>query len=123
LSVGSQYFVDQLTAKPDSVVILDMVGDKDLHINMERNSNPDLNTEIWNIASELGYKQFIPEYKYSITDDHIPFIDAGIKAADIIDIDYPYWHTTQDTLDKVSAESLKAVGDTIMKWIETKTEQ
>ena len=51
-------------------------------------------------------------------DDHIPFIHAGIRAVDVIDFDYPYWHTTSDTVDKVSAESLKAVGDTILKWLE-----
>jgi len=118
LILGSQYFVDQLNGKPDSAVILDMVGDKDLNIYMEQNSNHDLNQEIWGVASHLGYKQFIPTYKYNMIDDHIPFINAGIKAADIIDFDYPYWHTTHDTLDKISADSMKAVGDTILKWLE-----
>jgi hypothetical protein len=51
-------------------------------------------------------------------DDHIPFLNAGIRAVDIIDFDYPYWHTTSDTVDKVSAESLKAVGDTMLNWLE-----
>jgi glutaminyl-peptide cyclotransferase len=117
-SLGSQYFISELKGKPDSVVILDMVGDKDLNIYMEQNSNPDLNQEIWGTASELGYKQFIPTYKYDLIDDHIPFIQAGIRAVDIIDFDYPYWHTTNDTLDKISADSLKVVGDTILKWLE-----
>ena len=116
--LGSQYFVDELNGKPDSVIILDMVGDKDLSIYMERNSNPELNQEIWGVASELGYTQFIPTYKYDLLDDHIPFIRAGIKAVDIIDFDYPYWHTTQDTLDKISADSLKVVGETILQWVE-----
>lgn len=116
--LGSGYFVSELHAKPDSVVVLDMVGDKDLHIYMERNSNPGLNTEIWGVAKELGYSQFIPTYKYDLIDDHIPFVQVGIRAVDVIDFDYPYWHTTDDTLDKVSAESLKIVGDTILKWLE-----
>jgi len=116
--LGSQYFVDELSGKPDNAVILDMVGDKDLNIYMEQNSNHDLNQEIWRVASNLDYKQFIPTYKYNLIDDHIPFINAGIKAVDIIDFDYPYYHTTNDTLDKVSAESMKAVGDTILKWLE-----
>ena len=115
--LGSQYFVSELNGKPDSVVILDMIGDKYLNIYMERNSNPDLNTEIWGVASELGYSQFIPKYKYSLIDDHTPFIKAGIRAVDLIDFDYPYWHTADDTLDKVSAESLKTVGDTVIKWL------
>ncbi len=116
--LGSDYFVSKLDGKPDSVVILDMVGDKDLNIYMERNSNPDLNSEIWCVAKEMGYFQFIPTYKYALIDDHIPFIRVGIRAVDVIDFNYPYWHTTYDTLDKVSAESLKVVGDTILKWLE-----
>ena len=50
-------------------------------------------------------------------DDHTPFLQVGIPAVDIIDFDYPYWHTTEDTADKVSAESLEAVGETLLKWI------
>lgn len=116
--LGSQYFVSELNGKPDTAVILDMVGDKDLNIYMERNSNPELNKEIWEVASELGYSEFISSYKHAMIDDHIPFVRAGIRAVDIIDFDYPYWHTSQDTLDKVSADSLKVVGETILKWLE-----
>jgi glutaminyl-peptide cyclotransferase len=117
-SIGSKYFVSQLHGKPDSVVILDMLGDRNLDIYMEKNSNPELNNQIWAIAKELGYSQFIPSYKYAIIDDHLPFIEAGIPAVDVIDFDYLYWHTTQDTLDKISGESLKAAGDTILAWLE-----
>jgi Zn-dependent M28 family amino/carboxypeptidase len=120
--LGSKYFITELEGKPDSVIILDMVGDKDLNIYMEQNSDPDLNSEIWAIASELGYTQFIPAYKYNLIDDHIPFIHAGIRAIDVIDFDYPYWHTTHDTLDKISADSLAAVGNTIIKWLEQYSE-
>ncbi len=116
--LGSQYFVSELSGTPDRVIILDMIGDKDLNIYMERNSNPDINTEIWGVASELRYAQFIPKYKYSVIDDHTPFLAAGMHAADVIDFDYPYWHTVEDTADKVSAASLKAVGDTMVKWLE-----
>jgi Peptidase family M28 len=116
--IGSQYFVSKLIGKPDSVVILDMIGDKDLNIYMERNSNSELNSEIWGVASELGYSQFIPTFKYSLIDDHIPFLQAGIRAVDVIDFNYPYWHTVNDTLDKVSPESLKVVGRTILSWLE-----
>jgi Zn-dependent M28 family amino/carboxypeptidase len=52
-------------------------------------------------------------------DDHIPFLEAGIPAADLIDFDYPYWHTVEDTPDKVSAQSLKAVGETLLAWVNT----
>jgi glutaminyl-peptide cyclotransferase len=103
---------------PGAVLIVDMVGDADLNIYKERNSNPDLTDQIWEVAKALGYEsKFIPEYKYSMIDDHTPFIEAGIPAADIIDFDYPYWHTVQDTPDKVSALSLEAVGETVRTWV------
>jgi len=74
--------------------------------------------EIWAVAQNLGNETvFIPEYKFSMLDDHTPFLRAGIPAIDIIDFDYPYWHTLQDTPDKVSAESLQAVGETLQVWI------
>ncbi len=116
--LGSYGYSESLTSKPDGVVILDMLGDQDLNIYYEINSNAEIQQEIWKIAAELGYSnQFIAEYKYRILDDHIPFIEKGISAIDIIDFDYPYWHTTQDTLDKISPESLEIVGKTIYHWL------
>jgi Zn-dependent M28 family amino/carboxypeptidase len=117
--LGSNAFVQQLTRAPEAVVILDMLGDADLNIHYERNSDPVLSAQIWQKAAELGYEEyFIPSPKYSILDDHTPFLNAGIPAVDIIDFDYPYHHTIEDTPDKVSADSLKAVGDTVRAWLE-----
>lgn len=115
--MGSQAFVSSLTKYPDSVVIIDMVGDNDLTIYRERNSDPILTDEIWQTAKEMKKDQFINTEKYSIMDDHTPFLNAGIPAIDIIDFDYPYWHTTSDTVDKVSGDSLAAVGDTLYAWL------
>lgn len=116
--LGSRSFVKTLEKKPEAVVILDMIGDKDLNVYYERNSDADLQKEIWDIATNLGYeKHFIPEYKYSMLDDHTPFVENGIAAIDIIDFDYPYWHTTQDTIDKISPESLEVIGRTIHHWL------
>jgi glutaminyl-peptide cyclotransferase len=115
--MGSQAFVANLSGQPDAVVIVDMIGDADLDIYLERNSDVELSREIWLVAETLGYNQFIPEYKYTIIDDHLPFVQAGIPAIDIIDLDYPYWHTTLDTADKISEESLDAVGETILAWL------
>jgi len=116
--LGSREFVKHNVIQPRAVVIVDMIGDADLNIYKERNSNKELTDEIWGVANSLGYgKQFISDYKYSMIDDHRPFIDAGIPAVDIIDFDYPYWHTLADTPDKVSAESLEAVGKTLWTWI------
>ena len=58
--------------------------------------------------------------KFSMLDDHTPFLEAGISAVDIIDFDYPYWHTTEDTADKVSPESLQVVGDTMLAWLKSR---
>ena len=80
------------------VVIVDMIGDADQNIYKEQNSTPELLDRIWEVARRLGYEdQFIPEYKWTITDDHIPFLRRGYPAVDVIDFDYPFWHTTQDT--------------------------
>lgn len=117
--LGSQLFVQNLEHTPDVMVLLDMVGDKDLDIFVEKNSDPGYTAAIWKTAKELGYKShFIAVARYAILDDHIPFIQAGIPAVDIIDFNYPYHHTVSDTLDKVSHQSLQVVGDTILVWLE-----
>lgn len=122
--LGSREFVKNNMIQPRAVVIVDMIGDADLNIYKERNSNPDLTDEIWGVANSLGYgQQFIAEYKFSMTDDHTPFLEAGIPAVDIIDFDYPYWHTLADTPDKVSAASLEAVGKTLWTWITQQSAQ
>lgn len=116
--LGSRAFVEEVEMNPQAVVIVDMIGDADLNIYLEKNSDKALRAEIWETAERLGYGNvFINSEKYSILDDHTPFLEAGIPAVDIIDFDYPYWHTIEDTPDKVSAESLQAVGDTLWHWV------
>jgi glutaminyl-peptide cyclotransferase len=116
--LGSREFVANNVFQPRAAVIVDMIGDADLNIYKERNSDPALNDEIWAVAAELGYgKMFIPEYKYSMLDDHTPFLEAGVPAIDIIDFDYPYWHTVDDTPHQVSPQSLETVGKTLWTWI------
>ncbi len=118
--LGSRAFAEQLAVSPQVVVIVDMIGDADLNIFMEKNSDDGFTRQIWQTAKGLGYESaFIPEYKHRILDDHVPFIEKGLRAVDIIDIDYPYYHTLQDTPDKVSTQSLKIVGDTLLAWIAT----
>jgi glutaminyl-peptide cyclotransferase len=116
--LGSRALAASLTGKPDAVVIVDMVGDANLNIYKERSSNPALTQAIWESAAQAGYAgSFLPEYRYSMLDDHTPFLQKGIPAVDLIDFDFPAWHTTADTLDQVSAASLKAVGETLLQWI------
>jgi len=116
--LGSRAYVESLQEYPDKVVIVDMIGDSDLNVYQERNSNPIITAEIWETAASLGFENhFIPEVKYSILDDHTSFLEQGIPAIVIIDFDFPYWHTTADTLDKISPDSLEMIGKTLLKWL------
>ena len=116
--MGSQFFVNSLNEKPDKMILLDMIGDENLEIYYERNSDQELSEEIWDVAASLGYESyFIDEPKYRLIDDHVPFLRAGIPAIDIIDFDYEYWHTTSDTTDKIDVRSLEIVGNTILTWL------
>jgi glutaminyl-peptide cyclotransferase len=116
--LGSRYFAGQLEGNPDGVVVVDMIGDADLNIYQERNSDSALTKAIWSTAAAHGYdEQFQTSVKYQMLDDHLPFLERGIPAALLIDFDYPWWHTTGDTLDKVSAGSLDAVGTTLYYWL------
>jgi Zn-dependent M28 family amino/carboxypeptidase len=116
---GSSYFAQQLTSRPEAVIIADMIGDADQQIYKEQNSTPWLTEQVWAIAKELGYENyFLPSAKHSLLDDHTPFLRKGIPAVDLIDFDYPYWHTTEDTVDKVSAASLGRVGRVLEKALE-----
>jgi hypothetical protein len=120
-SVGAMDMARRLTLRPEAVVVVDMIGDADQQIYYENFSHPELAAEIWSVAEQLGYRDyFIPEPKYSIIDDHLPFVELGIPAIDIIDFDYPYWHTVEDTADKVSPDSLERVGRTLQVWLETR---
>ncbi len=115
---GSRAFAESLTARPNAAIIIDMIGDANLNIYQEQNSNLALTSSIWQTAADLGYQAaFIPTRKHSIIDDHTPFIEKGIRAVDIIDIEYPHWHTVADTPDKVSPQSLKIIGETLIKWL------
>lgn len=119
---GSRYMAENLTVTPEAMILLDMVGDADLQLYYEVNSNDLLKQSIWQTAAELGYKQFIPEARHAMLDDHTPFLERNIPAVDLIDFDYPPWHTVGDTTDKVSAESLEAVGRTMERWLETRAQ-
>lgn len=120
-SVGARHMAENLAVSPQKVVVLDMIGDADQQLYYEQNSSQQLAIEIWAIASGLGYEaHFIPEPKYTIIDDHLPFLERFIPAVDIIDFDYPYWHTVEDTADKVAPESLERVGRTLEVWLEEK---
>ena len=118
--VGSTYLANNLPRQAEAMILADMIGDADQQLYYEQNSNAKLRESIWQTAAELGYGQFIPQPKHSLLDDHTPFLQRGIPAVDLIDFDYPYWHTVADTTDKVSAASLESVGRTLERWLETR---
>ena len=111
--LGSRLLAEEYGArerKPDAVIVIDMIGDADLNIHREKNSDKELTDILFGIAKKQGYSgQFIDSEKYAMYDDHMPFIEQGIRAADLIDFDYRWWHTLEDTADKLSEESLQAV--------------
>jgi Zn-dependent M28 family amino/carboxypeptidase len=116
--LGSKAFAAGLQVHPRAMILLDMVGQEHLSIPMEGYSDPALRTSIWNKAASLGYGDiFLPHVKYNMEDDHLPFIQRGIPAVDIIDWDYPYWHTTSDLPEHVSAQSLQVVGNVVLSWL------
>lgn len=117
--LGTRYFANNLPKgfTPMFGILLDMVGDKELEISKEPNSleyAPDVVELVWSAARELGIYQFSDNTQRPVLDDHIPLNKVGIKTIDLIDFEYPYWHTTEDTPDKCSPESLEAVGKVLM---------
>jgi Zn-dependent M28 family amino/carboxypeptidase len=116
---GSRHYV-QMAQKSGTLsslkalVLLDMIGDRNLNIRRDSNSTGWLNDIVWASAARLGYRSNFVEEETTIDDDHMPFVRAGIPAIDIIDLDYPAWHTAQDDLDRVSARSLQIVGDVVL---------
>ena len=106
-----------------ALILLDMVGDADLQIPREINSTGWINDVVWDAARELGYEANFPETPHAIMDDHLPFIDAGVDAIDLIDFTYGpgnrFWHSPFDTLDKISAESLGVVGRVVLQALPT----
>jgi len=117
-SVGAEHAAENLPDRPLAVIVVDMVGDRDLQLYREQNSDPALAEDLWQVARTAGFAGFIDLPKHAIIDDHLPFARRGIPAVDVIDIEYTAWHTTQDTLDKLSPGSLYQVGRTLQLWLE-----
>lgn len=116
---GSRYYV-QAAQKAGALksaranLLVDMVGDKDLRFMRETQSTKWLVDILWATAKRLGHGAVFVDESMLIEDDHVPFLEAGVPSADIIDLDYPQWHTKDDTLDHVAERSLKITGDVIV---------
>ncbi len=98
-----------------AVVVVDMIGDRKLNIRRDPTSTPWLTDLLWGSARRLGHRAHFLDEPLAVEDDHVPFLKAGIPSALIIDFDYdPYWHTPEDTLDKLSPRSLQIVGEILL---------
>jgi Zn-dependent M28 family amino/carboxypeptidase len=127
---GSRHMAGRLfrtgdLAKVKAMILLDMVGDRDLSIEWETNSTSWLRKIVWSSAGKFRYGEYFTSKARRITDDHVPFLSYGIPSIDIIDFHYgpksrtnEYWHTPEDTLDKVSPTSLKIIGDVVIESID-----
>lgn len=98
-----------------ALINVDMIGDKNLDIKMETNSNAALNRLVWDTAQRLGYGAEFLNEQLATEDDHQPFLKLGVPAIDLIDFDYPPWHEDTDTMDKLSADSLEVVGTVVLE--------
>lgn len=120
---GSRYYAEALAewpekARPKWGLLLDMVGDRDLSIRVPVDSPPPLVEKMFAAAEDAGLRKYFGLGSQMITDDHKPLNEAGVPTIDIIDMDYDYWHTPGDTVDKLSAESLEIVGQVTLLMIE-----
>jgi Zn-dependent M28 family amino/carboxypeptidase len=121
---GSRHYVemarhDGSLATLKALLLVDMIGDRDLVIRRDTNSTPWLTNVIWETAKRHNLDEYFIPDSTRIEDDHLPFLAAGIPSVDIIDLDYEAWHTAKDTLDAVSARSLQVVGDVVLAALPT----
>jgi len=115
---GSREFARRLkahgrTGEIAAFVLLDLVGEKDLSFRREAQSTPWLVDVIWQTAAKLGYGEKFTEGEMATMDDHIPFREQGVPVVDVIDLNYEYWHTKDDTIDKLSSENMRMVGQVV----------
>jgi glutaminyl-peptide cyclotransferase len=108
---------DKTLSRIKGLINVDMIGDKSLDIKQETNSNATLRRLVWNTAADLGYAAYFLDESMATDDDHMPFVKLGVPAIDLIDFDYPPWHTDDDTIDKVGAQSLEIVGTVLLETI------
>jgi hypothetical protein len=118
---GSRHYVSRLRESNElrrvrALILLDLMGSKDLELGRDTMSTRWLQDIVWHTARELGYGKYFVERPEGVGgDDHEPFLRAGIDSLDLIQLSsYPYWHRADDTLDKVSAQSMKVVGDVVL---------
>lgn len=125
--LASKWAADGTLARLRALINVDMIGDRDLDILNDGNSSQGLRDQISQISARLGDGQYFQKQVTGVEDDHQPFVDAGVNAIDIIDLDYgphgKYWHTAEDTMDKLSAHSFQVVGDVVLELVKELEQQ
>ncbi|HEY6329026.1 MAG TPA: M28 family peptidase [Blastocatellia bacterium] len=120
---GSRHLVEKMDEdgtirRARAMVLVDMIGDKDLDIRRDSDSTRWMVDLVWDTAQKTGASNYFLGNQLPMSDDHIPFIKAGIPSVDIIDFNFgpdnAYWHTKEDTMDKISGESIKIVSDVVI---------
>jgi glutaminyl-peptide cyclotransferase len=116
---GSRHYVeaarrDGSLASLKALILVDMIADRDLRIKRDTNSTGWLTDAIWKAAKGAQLTDYFSDERTQIEDDHLPFLQAAVPSVDIIDLEYPAWHTAQDTIDAVSARSMQVVGDVLL---------
>lgn len=117
--LAAKWQKDGTAQKIKAFILLDMIGDKDLNVDRDTNSTPWLQEVVGRAAQRLGYQSHFYKRDQPMDDDHMPFKNIGVPVVDIIDFNYGwnnlYHHTTEDTLDKLSPQSLQIIGDTVLE--------
>jgi len=119
--LAQKWQADGTARRLKALINVDMIGDRDLEIAKETYSSPELGRLVWKVAADLGCGRRFPNSQLAIEDDHMPFRRIGVPALDLIDFDYgpdhSWWHTEEDTMDKLSAQSFLIVGDVLLETI------
>ncbi|MEP6962364.1 MAG: M28 family peptidase, partial [Acidobacteriota bacterium] len=110
-----KWMTDGTLQRLKALINVDMIGDKQLNIKQEQNSNARVRQLVWGVAKDLGYAGSFVQDFINIDDDHMPFVELGAPAIDLIDFDYAPWHEDSDTMDKLSAQSLHIVGRVVLE--------
>ncbi len=123
--LAAKWSADGTNRRLKALINVDMTGDKNLHLVWDENSTPSLRKTVWDVADSLGYTSSFPRHGGGIEDDHMPFIKAGVRSVDMIDFDSQstFWHTPQDTMDKLDPHSFDIIGAVVLKAIEELEQQ
>jgi glutaminyl-peptide cyclotransferase len=123
--LAAKWSADGTNRRLKGLINVDMTGDKNLRLVWDENSTPSLRKTVWDVADSLGYMSSFPRHGGAIEDDHMPFIKAGVRSVDMIDFDSQstFWHTPQDTMDKLDPHSFDIIGAVVLKSIEELEQQ